>query len=76
MCSIILQCFMLVFHKYLLSSSFWNVHDLDIFWNISLDQNVGIYNINADYKGSGVKYWYISAYYWVNVHFIGTLSSI
>ena len=25
---------------HLLSSSFWNVHDLDIFWNINLDQNV------------------------------------
>ena len=67
---------MLVFHKFLLSSSFWNANDLDIFWNINLDQNVGIHNINADYKGSGVKYWYISAYFYKNVHFIDTLSSI
>jgi len=43
---------MLVFHKILLSSSFWNVNDLDIFWNINLDQNVGIHNTNADYKES------------------------
>jgi hypothetical protein len=46
---------MLVFHKLLSSSSFWNINDLDISWNTNLDQNVGIHNINADYKGSGVK---------------------
>jgi hypothetical protein len=69
---------MLVFHKFPSSSSFWNVNDLDIFWNINLDQNVGIHNtyINADYKVSGIKSWYISAYFCKNVHFIDTLSSI